>query len=181
MGKNNTTFTKTLNMLNIIGLKESIQTLLKKESKYAPVASICKTYLRKLDEGLHEEEICEDFIADLAKVAVHESAKDILYAVSTKVNENKRDISLVKSLYSMQKGQYGYIVPMVESSIVEYMTNKNPETRTTARQTLSLFEGIKEVNDIFECLSFDEYEEKTNKQLHNSSLNESMIPQEEKT
>ena len=181
MGKNNTTFTKTLNMLNIIGLKESIQTLLKKESKYAPVASICKTYLSKLDEGLHEEEICEDFIADLAKVAVHESAKDILYAVSTKVNENKRDISLVKSLYSMQKGQYGYIVPMVESSIVEYMTNKNPETRTTARQTLSLFEGIKEVNDIFECLSFDEYEEKTNKQLHNSSLNESMIPQEEKT
>lgn len=181
MGKNNTTFTKTLNMLNIIGLKESIQTLLKKESKYAPVASICKTYLSKLDEGLHEEEICEDFIADLAKVAVHESAKDILYAVSTKVNENKRDISLVKSLYSMQKGQYGYIVPMVESSIVEYMTNKNPETRTTARQTLSLFEGIKEVNDIFECLSFDEYEEKTNKQLHNSSLNESMISQEEKT
>ena len=181
MGKNNTTFTKTLNMLNIIGLKESIQTLLKKESKYAPVASICKTYLSKLDEGLHEEEICEDFIADLAKVAVHESAKDILYAVSTKVNENKRDISLVNSLYSMQKGQYGYIVPMVESSIVEYMTNKNPETRTTARQTLSLFEGIKEVNDIFECLSFDEYEEKTNKQLHNSSLNESMIPQEEKT
>ena len=181
MGKNNTTFTKTLNMLNIIGLKESIQTLLKKESKYAPVASICKTYLSKLDEGLHEEEICEDFIADLAKVAVHESAKDILYAVSTKVNENKRDISLVKSLYSMQKGQYGYIVPMVESSLVEYMTNKNSETRTTARQTLSLFEGIKEVNDIFECLSFDEYEEKTNKQLHNSSLNESMIPQEEKT
>ena len=53
MGKNNTTFTKTLNMLNIIGLKESIQTLLKKESKYAPVASICKTYLSKLDEGLH--------------------------------------------------------------------------------------------------------------------------------
>ena len=49
MGKNNTTFTKTLNMLNIIGLKESIQTLLKKESKYAPVASICKTYLSKLD------------------------------------------------------------------------------------------------------------------------------------
>ena len=179
MGKNNTTFTKTLNMLNIIGLKESIQTLLKKESKYAPVASVCKTYLNKLDEGLHEEEICEDFINDLAKVAVHESAKDILYAVSTKVNENKRDISLVNSLYSMQKGQYGYIVPMVESSLVEYMTNKNPETRTTARQTLSLFEGIKEVNDIFECLSFDEYEEKTNKTLHNSSLNESMIPQQE--
>lgn len=179
MGKNNTTFTKTLNMLNIIGLKESIQALLKKESKYIPVASVCKTYLSKLDEGLHEEEICEDFVADLAKVAVHESAKDILYAVSTKINENKRDLSLVNSLYSMQKGQYGYIVPMVESSLVDYMTNKNPETRTTARQTLSLFEGIKEVNDIFECLSFDEYEEKTNKQLHNSSLNESMIPQQE--
>ena len=181
MGKNNTTFTKTLNMLNIVGLRESINALMKKESKYAPVATVCKSYLKKLDEGLHEEEICEDFVAELAKVAVHESAKDALYAVSTRINENKRDLNIVNSLYSMQKGQYGYIVPMVESSIVEYMTNKNPETRTAARQTLSLFEGIKEVNDIFESLSFDEYEEKTNKQLHNSSLNESMIPQEEKT
>jgi len=181
MGKTNTTFTKSLDMLNIIGLKESINTLMKKESKYPPVASICKTYLKKLDEGLHEEEICEDFITELSKVAVHESAKDALYDISTKFNDNKRDIALANSLYSMQKGQYGYIVPMIESAVVDYMSNKNPETRTAARQTLSLFEGIKEINDIFESLSFDEYEEKTNKTLHNSSLNESMIQQPEKT
>lgn len=179
MVKNNMTFNKTLNMLNIIGLRESIQALLKKESKYAPVVAVCKEYLNKLDEGLREEELVEGFIDDLAKVAVHESAKDALYTISTKVNESKRDIGIVKSLCTMQKGQYGYIVPMVESALVEYMTNKNADTRTAARQTLSLFEGIKEVNDIFESLSFDEYEEKMNMPLRNSSLNESMIPHEE--
>lgn len=173
------TFSKTLNMLNIVGLRESIQTLLKKESKYIPVATVCKEYLNKLDEGAHEEEICEDFINELSKVAVHESAKDVLFDLSTKINEHKRDISLVKSLYSMQRGQYGYLIPMIESSIVEYMTNKNPETRSAVRQTLVLFEGIKEVDFISESLSIDEYEEKTNKVLVNSSLNESMIPHDE--
>lgn len=173
------TFSKTLNMLNIVGLKESIQALMKKESKYVPVATVCKEYLKKLDEGAHEEEICEDFVNELSKVAVHESAKDVLFNLSTKMNEHKRDISLVKSLYSLQRGQYGYLIPMIESSIVEYMTNKNSETRAAVRQTLALFEGIKEVNDISEALSFDEYEEKTNKVLVNSSLNESMIPHEE--
>lgn len=174
-----TAFAKTLDMLNIVGLKESIQSLLKKESKYVPAATVCNTYMSKLDEGLHEEEICEDFVGDLSKVAVHESAKDILYTVSTKINEHKRDINLVKLLYSIQRGQHEYIIPMIESAAVEYMTNKNPETRSAVRQSLSLFEGIPEVNSILESLSFDEYEEKTNKVLVNSSLNESMIPHEE--
>lgn len=173
------TFSKTLNMLNIVGLRESIQTLMERESKYIPVAAVCKEYLKKLDEGAHEEEICEDFINELSKVAVHESAKDVLFNLSNKINEHKRDISLVKSLYSMQRGQYGYLIPMIESSVVEYMTNKNPETRAAVRQTLALFEGIKEVDFISESLSIDEYEEKTNKVLVNSSLNESMIPHEE--
>ncbi len=177
----NSTFTKSLDMLNTIGLRESIETLMKKESKYIPVANVCKTYLKKLDEGMHEEEIANDFVNDLSKVAVHESAKDALYFVSQKLDENKRDIDMINKLHEMSKGQYGYIVPMIESSLVNYMTAKNADNRTAARQSLSLFEGIKEVNEILESLSFDEYEEKTNKTLHNVSLNESMIPQAPKT
>ncbi len=177
----NTTFKKSLDMLNIIGLRESIDTLMKKESKYIPVASVCKSYLKKLDEGLHEEEICNDFVNDLSKVAIHESAKDVLYTLSQKLEENKRNISIANKMYEMQNGQYSYIVPMIESSLVDYMCDKNAETRTSARQSLSLFEGIKEVNEILESLSFDEYEEKTNHPLCNVSLNESMIPQAPKT
>jgi len=177
----NSTFTKSLDMLNTIGLRESIETLMKKESKYIPVATVCKTYLKKLDEGMHEEEIANDFVNDLSRVAVHESAKDALFVVSKKLDENKRDIDMINNLHNMSKGQYSYIVPMIESSLVNYMTDKNADTRTAARQSLSLFEGIKEINAILETLSFDEYEEKTNQTLHNVSLNESMIPQAPKT
>ena len=83
MANKSTTFTKNLSMLNIVGLKESINTLMTKESKYAPVASVCKAYLKKLDEGLHEEQICSDFITDLTRVAIHESAKDVVFVTST--------------------------------------------------------------------------------------------------
>lgn len=181
MANKSTAFAKNLNMLNIIGLRESIETLMAKEGKYAPVASVCKAYLKKLDEGWHEGQVCTSFVNDLTRVAIHESSKDVVFDLGNKLNEHKRDIDIVNNLFAMQQGRHSYVVPMVESALVDYMTNKNAETRTTARKSLSLFEGIVEVNDILEALSFDEYEEKTNKKLVNSSLNESFIPNEPET
>ena len=180
MANKSTAFAKNLSMLNIVGLRESIDDLLSKEGKYAPVASVCKAYLKKLDEGMHEEQICSNFITDLTRVAIHESAKDVVFSLGKKLDEHKRDIDIVNNLYEMQNSQYTYVVPMVESVLVGYMTDKNAETRTAARQSLSLFEGIKQVNSILEDLSFDEYEEKTNQPLYNSSLNEAMLPKDEK-
>lgn len=181
MANKSTAFAKNLKMLNIIGLRESIETLMTKEGKYAPVASVCKAYLKKLDEGLHEGQVCTSFVNDLTRVAIHESSKDVVFDLGNKLNEHKRDIDIVNNLFAMQQGRHSYVVPMVESALVDYMTNKNAETRTTARKSLSLFEGIAEINGILEALSFDEYEEKTNKKLVNSSLNESFIPNEPET
>ena len=181
MANKSTAFTKNLNMLNIIGLRESIETLMAKEGKYAPVASLCKAYLKKLDEGWHEGQVCTSFVNELTRVAIHESSKDVVFDLGNKLNEHKRDIDIVNNLFAMQHGRHSYVVPMVESALIDYMTNKNAETRTTARKSLSLFEGIVEINSILEALSFDEYEEKTNKKLVNSSLNESFIPNEPET
>lgn len=181
MANKSTAFTKNLNMLNIIGLRESIETLMTKEGKYAPVASLCKAYLKKLDEGWHEGQVCTSFVNELTRVAIHESSKDVVFDLGNKLNEHKRDIDIVNNLFAMQKGRHSYVVPMVESALIDYMTNKNAETRTTARKSLSLFEGIVEINGILEALSFDEYEEKTNKKLVNSSLNESFISNEPET
>lgn len=181
MANKSTAFAKNLNMLNIIGLRESIETLMTKEGKYAPVASVCKAYLKKLDEGWHEGQVCTSFVNELTRVAIHESSKDVVFDLGNKLNEHKRDIDIVNNLFAMQQGRHSYVVPMVESALVDYMTNKNAETRTTARKSLSLFEGIVEINGILEALSFDEYEEKTNKKLVNSSLNESFIPNEPET
>jgi hypothetical protein len=181
MANKSTAFAKNLNMLNIIGLRESIETLMTKEGKYAPVAAVCKAYLKKLDEGWHEGQVCTSFVNELTRVAIHESSKDVVFDLGNKLNEHKRDIDIVNNLFAMQQGRHSYVVPMVESALVDYMTNKNAETRTTARKSLSLFEGIVEINGILEALSFDEYEEKTNKKLVNSSLNESFIPNEPET
>ena len=181
MANKSTAFAKNLNMLNIIGLRESIEALMTKEGKYAPVATVCKAYLKKLDEGWHEGQVCTSFVNDLTRVAIHESSKDVVFDLGNKLNEHKRDIDIVNNLFAMQQGRHSYVVPMVESALVDYMTNKNAETRTTARKSLSLFEGIAEINGILEALSFDEYEEKTNKKLVNSSLNESFIPNEPET
>lgn len=172
---------KTLSMLNIIGLKESITNLLSMESKYIPVAAVCKAYSKKLDEGAHEETLCNDFITEISKVAVHESAKLAVHDLNTKMNTYKRDLSIINSLYSMENTSHAYVLPMVESTIVEYLTNKNSETRQNARQVLSLFEGLSEINSILESLSYDEYEEKTGCKLVNSTLNEAMLPKKEKT
>lgn len=166
---------KTLNMLNIVPLKEGINELLRCEGKYAPVASICKAYMKKLDEGKHEEELCDSFVQALQPVAIHESAKDVLFKIGNEINEHRRDLDVVNKLYEMSRGQYHYVVPMLESRVVDYLTNKNIETRSSLREKLSLFEGIKDINDILESLSFDEYEEKTNKPLKNSSLNEALL------
>lgn len=181
MANKSTAFAKNLGMLNIIGLRESIETLMKKEGKYAPVASVCNAYLKKLDEGQHEEQICTSFVNDLTRVAIHESSKDVVFDLGNKLNEHARDIDIVNNLHAMQQGRHSYVVPMVESALVDYMTDKNAETRTTARKSLSLFEGIVEINNILEALSFDEYEEKTNRKLVNSSLNESFLPKEPET
>lgn len=169
---------KTLDMLNIVPLKESINELLRAEGKYAPVATVCKAYIKKLDEGMHEEEICDSFIKALQPVAIHESAKDVLFRIGNDINEHKRDLDIVNRLYEMSRGQYHYVVPMLESCVVDYLTDKNSDTRSSLRQKLSLFEGIKEINDILESLSFDEYEEKMNIPLKNSSLNEALTTKE---
>ena len=97
---------KTLDMLNIVPLKESINELLRAEGKYAPVATVCKAYIKKLDEGMHEEEICDSFIKALQPVAIHESAKDVLFRIGNDINEHKRDLDIVNRLYEMSRGQY---------------------------------------------------------------------------
>ena len=181
MTNNSSKTKKTLSMLNIIGLKESIDSLLKKESKYIPVAAVCKAYLKKLNEGAHEETIASDFVNELSKVAVHESSKSTVYALNNKLSTYKRDIDIINQLYEMENTSHRYVVPMIESAIVDYLTNKCAETRQGARKVMSLFEGVSEINSIFEALSFDEYEEKTGHTLVNSLLNEEMLPKEEKT
>ena len=172
---------KNLNMLNVIGLKDIIKDLMTKESQYVPVASVCKAYQKKLGEGKHEVELYEGFVSELSKVAVHAAVKDVISNINSTVNEHKRDIATMKALLELKSSQHAYMVPMIESSLTEYLTSKSQETRTAARSELSLFEGIKQVNSIMENLSIDEYEERTGTTLVNISLNESLIQPEAKT
>ena len=181
MGENVNNFPKKLDMLNSIGLKATIDDLMMKESKFIPVADVCKEYTGKLNEGYREEELLESFISALAKVATNETSKHAVAKLSAIYESHKRDIDNVKALCEISRSNYNYVVPMIESSIVGYMVDKNATTREAARQSLYLFEGVPGLKTIAENLSFDEYEEKTNKKLINSRLNEAKLPQPKKT
>lgn len=170
---------KNVSMISTIGLRESINQLMGVESKYIPVATVCKAYLEKLDEGQHEELIYAGFINELGKVATHTATRSVISSLNQRINEHKRDIETVASLYEMQSSAYNYVVPVIESAVVNYMTDKNASTRKETRGTLSLFSGIPSVDKILENLSYDEYEEKTGSKLYNLDLNESF--EEEKT
>ena len=181
MGENVNNFPKKLDMLNSIGLKATIDDLMMKESKFIPVADVCKEYTGKLNNGYREEELLESFISALAKVATNETSKHAVAKLSAIYESHKRDIDNVKALCEISKSNYSYVVPMIESSIVNYMIDKNATTREVARQSLYLFEGVPSLKTIAENLSFDEYEEKTNRRLINSRLNEAKLPQPKKT
>ena len=163
---------KTMAMLRIVNLKEAIDSLMLTESKSIAIKSLCDDYTNKLNSGKHEEELCESFVVELSKIATTKNSQSILESLNESINTNKNNISLAKDVYALSSGQTMYVAPVIESSVVNYMINKNPQTRDDVKVSLSLFENNSVVKSILETLNFESYEEKTGKKLVNASLKE---------
>ena len=163
---------KTMAMLNIVNLRGSIDKLMLTESKSIAIVSLCNDYLKKLDGGQHEEELCESFVIELSKIATSDDAKKVLESLNESVKENENNISLAKDVYSLASGSLMYAAPIIESTVVEYMINKTPEARQEAKVSLSLFEGNSTVKSIIETINSESYQEKFGKALVNAQLKE---------
>ena len=163
---------KTLNNIDIIGLKESINAFIKKETQMTPAKRLAKAYIKKIDNGENADLLAESFVKEFSAVANSVPAQNTIDAISFKVNESKRDLSIITNLKTIEAEQ-PYIVPMVESVVVNYLTDKTVDNRNKLKYNLNLFENLKEVKNILLCLSYDEYDEQSGKKLNNVKLLES--------
>ena len=61
----NTDTNKTMKMLSIVNLSETIEKLRLTESESIAIKALCDEYTKKLNEGKHDEELCEAFVVEL--------------------------------------------------------------------------------------------------------------------
>lgn len=170
---------KTLEMVNIVPVRSSIEKLQLSES--LAIKNFCDEYTKKLNEGLKEEQICEQFIADLAKVVESENDKAVLNELNEAFKANETNVKLANSVHNMSNSSCMFVKPMIESVVVDYMLNKNSENRDNVRVNVSLFESDRNVQDILEALQYEQYEEKRGEKLLNVELKESFKEPEMKT
>ena len=172
---------KTLSMVTIVPIRTAIEKLSLSESNSIAIQNFCKEYKDKLDSGMHEEQICEQFVVDLSKIAESETAKDVLKDVNEAVKANEANIKLANSVYNLSNGSCMFVAPMIESAVVDYIIDKNSTTRDNVKLNLSLFESDSTVKNILETLQYEQYEEKNGKTLVNAELKEAFKTPEVKT
>lgn len=172
---------KTLSMVTIVPIRAAIEKLSLSESNSIAIQNFCKEYNEKLDSGLHEEQICEQFVIDLSKIAESETAKAVLNDVNEAVKANEANIKLANNVYNLSKGSCMFVAPMIESAVVDYIIDKNSTTRDNVKINLSLFESDSTVQNILETLQYEQYEEKNGKTLVNAELKEAFKTPEVKT
>lgn len=172
---------KTLSMITIVPIRETIKKLMVSESNSIAIQNLCKEYNQKLDNGLHEEQICEQFVVDLSKIADTSSSKEILQNIDESVKSNKSNIKLANDVYNLSNGSCMFVAPMIESAVADYIIDKNSTTRDNVKINLSLFESDATVRSILETLQYEQYEEKNGKVLTNAILKEEFKTPETKT
>ena len=172
---------KTLSMVTIVPIRTAIEKLSLSESNSIAIQNFCKEYKDKLDSGMHEEQICEQFVVDLSKIAESETAKAVLNDVNEAVKANEANIKLANSVYNLSNGSCMFVAPMIESAVVDYIIDKNSTTRDNVKLNLSLFESDSTVQNILETLQYEQYEEKNGKALVNAELKEAFKTPEIKT
>ena len=172
---------KKLSMVTIVPIRAAIEKLSLSESNSIAIQNFCKEYNDKLDSGLHEEQICEQFVIDLSKIAESETAKAVLNDVNEAVKANASNIKLANNVYDLSKGSCMFVAPVIESAVVDYIIDKNSNTRDNVRINLSLFESDSTVQNILETLQYEQYEEKNGKSLVNAELKEEFKTPDVKT
>lgn len=175
----NTNNNKNLAMVDIVPLRPYLDKLAESES--IGVQNVCNTYREKIDNGTPDAQICEQFVIELSRVADTKESKKILKEVNESVVSNEMNLRLARSIYQLPTSSCVFVAPVIESAVVDYMTNKNDETRGALRNSLSLFEGEQVVKDILETVQYEEYEERNGKTLKNVSLKESFVEPKAKT
>ena len=169
---------KTLSMVNIVPLRSTIESLMVSEQSFA-VSTVCKEFLEKLNEGVAETMLCESFVVELSKVADSTASKKAVTTITESIKNNESNIKLANSVEALKNGPCMFVAPMIESAVVDYITNKNSNTRDSVRVAVSLFENESNIVNILETLNYETYQEKSGVKLK-SVVMENVEPEKER-
>ena len=166
---------KTLSMLQTVSLKSVIGRLMESDADSIAISDFCKTYAAKIDSGVSEFELYESFVVELSKIANTSTSKTELNNLNNYIKENASTIKIARSVSRLPESSAKFVAPVIESAVVDYVSNKNAETRKDLRIALSLFESDMNVKDILEEVNFEEYQERDGKVLVSVPLQEAYV------
>ena len=164
--------------ITVFPLGKIISGLRLKEKGNMPVMNLCEKYENSLKAGKHAFQLCEDFTNELGNIANTDVLRNVVKKCKKILKENERDLANMKNVQSLYESNLSYIAGNIEHKLSVYLSDKSDKNRTELHEAISVFTGNKSVNNILENLSYDEYEVKHGKKLHNLK---SVSIKEEKT
>lgn len=138
------------------GLVESINRILAKESRNKKVKDICKQYKSQIKNGINPAVLCESFISTMGPFGYLNAVDTELAAINGKISKYKQEIDLIKILETMKTTTSYYIVPIIESYVVDYVNNKCMPTRVMLCQICENFKSDPFVKDILYVINSDQ-------------------------
>ncbi len=164
--------------IRIFPLGKIISGLRIKEKNNMPVMNLCEKYDDYIKSGKHAFQLCEEFTQELGNIANTDILRTVVKKCKKILKENERDLNNMKAVQSLYESNLSYIASNIEQKMSVYLSNKTDENRTELHESVSVFSGNPSINSILENLSYDEYETKHGKKLHNLK---SVSIKEEKT
>lgn len=171
---------KTLSMLKTVSLKSVIGRLMESDGESIAISDLCRTYNAKIESGVSDAELYESFVVELSKIAGTGTSKSVLSDLNNYIKENASTIRIAKSVARLTESSARFVAPVIESAVVDYVSNKNAETRNDLRIALSLFESDSNVKAILDEVNFEEYQERDGKTLVSIPIQESYLAKPEK-
>lgn len=153
--------------ITVFPLGKIISGLRLKESENMPVMNLCKKYEAALNKGQHAFQLCEQFTAELSDIANTDVLRSVVKRCNKILKESERDLANMKAVQSLYESNLSYIAGNIEQKMSAYLSDKSEKNRNELHEAVSVFSGNTHVNSILENLSYDEYEVKHGKELHN--------------
>ncbi|MFW6311169.1 MAG: hypothetical protein ACOC1K_02925 [Nanoarchaeota archaeon] len=144
---------KRLYTINNLGVRESIEKL--SNEKNSGLEKILEQFENLLDNGYHEALLYEEFTSALQSFSYFPTVGNAIKAVQDRVQNYKSDVDITKILETMKTTKSGYLVPLIEDVVNNYIANKNETTKHQLKETLIKFTYDPFVRDIVNLVSLD--------------------------
>lgn len=137
--------------LKNLGVRDAINSL--NESKELKV--VLEQYKESLNNGIHECRLYESFITALSPFGYFPTVGNAVQAIKDRVNKYKNDVDILKILETMKETRSNYLVPLIETVVNNYLSNKTQQNKHILHETLIKFTYDPFVRDIVNLVSLD--------------------------